>query len=92
MIRINVEDTKVDEYSGVSQKTGKPFHIRKQEAWCILPGEKKERPIFIQLEEDQEPYQPGSYILDSSCFYIDRYDSLSLGRIKLTQKSAVKAA
>ena len=91
MIHVKVEDTNINEFNGVSKTTGKPFHIRKQEAWAILPGQKKERPFFIQLEDGQEPYQPGTYVLDPSCFYIDRYDSLSLGRIKLIQKSAVKA-
>ena len=46
-IKISIEDSTVEEFSGISQKTGKPFTIRKQEAWVTLPGEKRERPFVI---------------------------------------------
>jgi len=91
-IKISIEDTAVDEFSGISQKNGKPFTIRKQEGWVTLPGEKRQRPFVIQLDDDQPPYAPGDYLLDPSTYFINRFGALSLGRIKLVKQSAARAA
>lgn len=87
-MKIEVQTSHVDEFSGVSNRTGKPFTIRKQEAWAHLPGEPYPRAIAIPLGRDQEPYAPGTYALDPRSFYVDKFGSLSLRPALVDPKAA----
>ena len=77
-MKIEIQNAHVDEFSGTSNRTGRPFTIRKQEAWAHLPGEPYPRAISIPLGREQSPYAPGTYALDPKSFFVDKFGSLSL--------------
>lgn len=77
-MKIEVTSNEVDEFSGVSRNTGKPFQIRKQQAWGHLPGQPYPQLISIPLGRDQAPYQPGVYELAQESFVVNKYQELGL--------------
>lgn len=83
MLKVLVETTLVDERRGVSAKTGKPYQIREQEAWMFgydRDGKAHPHPqkIKLTLDDDQQPYQIGSYILDPASIYVDRFGQVAI--------------
>lgn len=94
MIKVQVETTVVDLKQGTSAKTGKPYSIREQEAWgffCARDGKPHPHPqrIKLTLDDDQQPYEIGTYQLDPSSLYADKWGQISI-RAKL--RSTVQAA
>lgn len=97
MLKIQVETTVVDLKTGTSAKTGKPYAIREQEAWAYLFGrDGKPYPhpqkIRLTLDDDQQPYEIGTYQLDLSSIYADRFGQLALRARLFRPVTAAKAA
>lgn len=100
MLKIEIKDSNVHVKSGVSAKTGKPYNIREQEAYAHVfakDGKLAAYPVRINLSlPDEGPgYNPGTYQLDPSCIYVDRFGSLAISRprlLPLVSNVAAKAA
>lgn len=100
MIDIEIESTSVKTKSGVAAKTGKAYSIREQQAWAYLlhpdTKQKQKHPVSIvlTLEDNQEPYPTGSYIMHPASIYVGSFDRLNIGRIQLMPRAPkeVKAA
>lgn len=71
MPKVIIESSELNVRAGVSQRTGKPYELREQEA--LLRAERLAGPIRITLASNQPPYEPGEY-------EIDWERSLSFGR------------
>lgn len=96
MIKIEVKDATVQTRSGVSAKTGKPYNIREQEAYAYVFGrDGKPAPypvrISLSLPDNGPGYNPGTYSLDPSCIYVDRFGGLAISKPRLLPL-VVKAA
>lgn len=69
---------------------GKTTTFYEQEAYITLPdadGNPRPYPmpltLNIDVDRQQQPYQPGLYLIDERSFYIDRFKSLAVGRLYL---------
>lgn len=91
MINIEVKSAETRYVSGTSQK-GKPFSFYKQDAYAHLPGEPYPIRVEISHDKSEQAYQPGMYTILPDSFYVDRFNSLTLGRLNLQQVRPVKAA
>lgn len=83
MLKVQVETTVVDEKRGTSAKTGKPYVIREQEAWIWFynrDGKPQPHPqrVILTLDDDQNPYEIGAYILDPASLYADRFGQVAI--------------
>ncbi|MEO8059067.1 MAG: single-stranded DNA-binding protein [Burkholderiales bacterium] len=77
MIKITVAQTTVKELSGTSKTTGKPYHMRFQNAYAFTVDREGNTPPYpekfeISLDKDAAPYAPGDYTLHPSALYLDR--------------------
>ena len=97
MLKVQVETTMFDLKQGTSAKTGKPYSIREQEAWMFGYGrDGKPQPhpqkIKLTLDDDQQPYETGTYQIDPASLYVDRFGQVAI-RVRLRQiAQAAKAA
>jgi hypothetical protein len=96
MLKVEVSSANFSLKEGVSAKTGKPYKIREQEGWMYCYGrDGKPQPhpqlIRVTLDDDQEPYQPGNYILCPSSIYIDRFGQPAI-RARLRAQMAAPLA
>lgn len=78
---VTIESEYVEERSGVSVKTGKPWSISNQFAWAFMTdptgvADKHPTKIKVTLAEGQKPYKVGNYFLHTSSFYRGDYDRL----------------
>lgn len=94
MLKVSVETTVVGEKRGVSAKTGKPYAIREQEAWMFgYDREGKPHPhpqkCKLTLDDDQQPYPLGTYVLCPSSLYVDRFGQIG---IRARLRAAVQQA
>ena len=85
-IKIEVSTDAVITRSGISARTNKPYSIREQEAYAHTVDRdgvisKYPQRIKITLGDNQAPYPPGLYTVAPESFYVDRFDSLSLGLV-----------
>uniref|UniRef100_A0AAU8B5L8 DNA-Binding protein G5P n=1 Tax=Dulem virus 52 TaxID=3145763 RepID=A0AAU8B5L8_9VIRU len=83
LLKVQIFPTsRIDERSGVSQKTGKDWFIRTQEAYIDLGGQ---FPVMVKipLQKDQVPYGVGFYVVHPSSFKISGYADLQVGDIVL---------
>lgn len=83
MLKIQVETMVVDAKNGTSAKTGKPYSIREQEAWMYgYDREGKPHPhpqrVRLTLDDDQKPYEVGTYQLCPSSIYVDRFNQIAI--------------
>lgn len=90
LLVISIEDIKVETKSGT--KDGKDWEIHEQKGYAHLfdqDGQPKKYPteIKVSCRVDESgkpnPYKVGKYTLDPVCFYVGKYDSLSLARLQL---------
>lgn len=92
MLRVIVESAKVNEKSGNSVKTGRPYRIREQEVYVYLVddgGVEKKFPTAMRIGlEEAPPYEPGEYLLSPACLYVGKFDQLVVGRITLKPRAA----
>jgi len=87
MLKVQVETTVFDLKQGTSAKTGKPYSIREQEAWMFGYGrDGKPQPhpqkIKLTLDDDQNPYEVGTYQIDPASLYVDRFGQVAI-RVRL---------
>jgi len=85
-IKIEVSNETVEVRSGVSAKTGKPYSMREQEAYAHTvsrdgSAQKYPQRIKITLGDQQPAYPVGIYTVAAESFFVDRFDSLSLGLV-----------
>lgn len=86
MIVIAIESTQVNEKSG--NKNGKDWFMRFQQVSITghsvdgFPS-KHPRETTIQLEDGEQPYAVGNYVLASTAFYFGDFGRFTMGRIKL---------
>lgn len=98
MLKIQVETTIIDTKTGTSAKTGKPYCIREQEAWMFgFDREGKPQPhpqrIRLTLDDDQKPYEVGSYQLCPSSIYVDRFNQIAIrARLRVPAPAQVAKA
>lgn len=88
MIKVEVQSAEVISKSGTSAKTGKPYSIREQAAYAYLydrngNAEPHPRPIRIGLDDGQNPYSPGNYLLTPESIFVGGFGELKFGRVKL---------
>ncbi|OOF69540.1 single-stranded DNA-binding protein [Rodentibacter caecimuris] len=74
--------SKVEERSGVSEKTGKNWYIRTQEAYIHLGGQFPVQ-VKVPLAKDQVPYGSGDYYVHPQSFKTSAYFDLKVGDIVL---------
>ena len=82
-LKVKITTTEIDEFSGTS-KSGRPFTIRKQPALLYLPGDPDPFRFTVRLDDQQQPFQPGHYIIDMTSVRVDRFGSLEFGPLKLS--------
>lgn len=82
-MRIEIQSTDLFTKSGNAKTTGKPYSIRKQDAWAHIEGQPYPVRISFNLEDNAAPYQIGMYVLDERSFYVDKFGNLSIGRLLL---------
>jgi hypothetical protein len=99
MIKIEIKSTEIFPFSGISQKTGKPFSIRNQEAYAYTFDEHgNPRPypelVKISLDDQQLPHPVGFYILKPESVFVDKFQRLAIGRPSLVavQNNVSRAA
>ena len=83
-MHIEIQSTELFVKSGNAKSTGKPYSIRKQDAWAHIEGQPYPVRIGFNLEENAAPFQPGMYVLDERSFYVDKFGNLSIGRLILS--------
>ena len=79
-MKIEIVSAETREQSGVSQKTGKNYHIRKQQAFAHLDGQKYPVAFTLNVPNDRQPYAPGFYQLNECSFFVDRFGALGLSQ------------
>jgi hypothetical protein len=92
MIRIEIQSDTVEPFSGISQKTGKPFSMRNQFGYAFLTdamGQPLPYPtkIKISLGDLQPPYPVGNYTILPASLFVDKYDKLAIGSLSLKSLS-----
>ena len=96
-MRIEIKSDKIQEISGISKSSSKPYLIRKQSGYAYVvdeAGQPQPYPesIDINLDREQPPYVPGMYLVMDSSFYVGDFKSLSIGKLRLQPLEAAKAA
>ena len=87
MINIEVKSNETRYVSGTS-KAGKPFQFYKQDAYAHLKDQPYPVRVEISHDKAEEAYEPGVYHILPESLYVDRFNSLTLGRLKLAPVAA----
>ena len=83
LLKVQIFSTsRIDERSGVSEKTGKDWFIRTQEAYIALGGQFPVQ-IKVPLKKAQVPYSPGNYYVHPTSFKVSGYFDLKVSDIVL---------
>ncbi|WP_018653002.1 single-stranded DNA-binding protein [Actinobacillus capsulatus] len=83
LLKVQIFPTsRIDERSGVSQKTGKEWFMRTQEAYIDLGGQFPVQ-FKVPLQKDQVSYAPGHYYVHPQSFKTSSYFDLQVGDIIL---------
>ncbi|MGX2951485.1 single-stranded DNA-binding protein [Ursidibacter arcticus] len=83
LLKVQIFPTaRIDERSGKSEKTGKDWFIRTQEAYIDLGGQYPVQ-IKIPLQKDQVPYGSGHYVIHPKSFKTSAYFDLQVGDVIL---------
>jgi hypothetical protein len=82
-IAVDIKSREVLTKRGIASKTGKEYAIHEQIGYVELD---KPYPLEMRVpvESPDKPYAPGTYRVDSSCVYVNRYGQLQFGRLKLS--------
>jgi len=106
MIKIEVKSTAIQPRTITVKsgaRAGQQMTFHEQDAYAFTTDEQgSPRPypqritLNINVPEGQSPYAPGFYMLDPACFFVDRFNSLQIGRLRLkpfaAQATAARAA
>jgi hypothetical protein len=81
MLKLEVRSGEVSLKQGTSAKTGKPYSIREQVAWCFFvdaQGVLEPYPsrVLLTIEDNEQPYPPGIYELSPSSFSLGKFGSI----------------
>lgn len=97
MIRIVVQSVAVREMSGTSQRTGKPYSMKIQQAYAWPLDADGNPPLYPEKfeivlgRERPEPYPKGEYTLHPSAIYVDGRGNLAVSP-RLTPRAAAAPA
>ena len=93
-MKIEIVNQEFEQISG-TDRNGRPFNMRKQQAYASLEGQKYPTAIMITLGENQQPWPVGMYEVGGGSFYVDRYGQLALAKTlqlrALSSSSIVKS-
>lgn len=83
MIIVTVAQTGVRELTGNSKISGKPYHLRFQNAYAhVVDADGNKNPFpekfEINLRDSESAYMVGDYTLDASSLYVDRDGRLAV--------------
>lgn len=90
-IVVEIENSQITTRSGTSERTGKPYTIREQQALMFRDGERYPERIKVTLDEGTSAYQPGRYSLSDASFSVSRFGAIQVRPLLLRiqeQKSA----
>lgn len=79
MIKIEIQDASVNVREFTRKETGELMQFREQTAYAFLSGPYPER-ITLNLGPQDQPYQPGTYQLDSQSIMVNKYRGLEFAR------------
>jgi len=83
-MKIEIANVSVRNQSGISQRTGKPYSMEKQEAYLHLDGQPYPVKFEFTLAQGATPYQKGFYTITDKTFIVDRFGSLGIsGQLEL---------
>lgn len=83
LLKVQIFPTsRIDERSGKSEKTGKDWFIRTQEAYIDLGGQFPVQ-FKVPLAKDQIPYAAGNYYVHPKSFKTSGYFDLQVGDVIL---------
>ena len=87
-VTVEVKSRDVLTKRGIASKTGKEYAIHEQIGYVEL---EKPYPLEMRIpvQSPDTPYAPGTYLIDPSCLYVNRFGQLQLGRLKLSLLSVV---
>ena len=80
-MKIVIKSAEVSAKNVISKRTGKPYTFREQTAF-LTDGEEVRR-FYVTLQDGQNPYAPGEYVLSSESFRVTPYGALEIGRLLL---------
>lgn len=84
-MKIEIVDTKVDNFSGISKKTQQPFSIDSQKGYFHQEGLQYPKEMKINLQKNDQgvsvPYLVGFYELSPSSFYVDKFNNLAVNPV-----------
>lgn len=92
MIKLEIHDTQIDEFTGISKKSGNPFNIRKQTGFAHLSSSPYPIQISINLDDGQAPFLPATYELLEDSYFVNNFGQLQIGRLKLKKIADLKLA
>ena len=78
MNTVEIVSSEITDIKGTSQKTGNPYHIRKQTGYIQLPNAPYPKDFEFNLDSDESPYSVGKYRLHESSIYVDRNGRLAI--------------
>lgn len=90
-IVIEIENAQITTRSGTSERTGKPYTIREQQALMFREGERYPERIKVTLDEGMSAYPPGLYTLSDASFSVSRFGAMQV-RPLLLRIASEKAA
>lgn len=95
MIKIEVasEEVTTRQSRKSDPRTNQPYVFHEQEAFAFVAGrdgqpQRYPQRIRITLDDRQDAYKPGLYVLAPESVYVDRFGGLSLGRVVLRPMAA----
>lgn len=98
MLKVEVEKVETRTLEGTSQKTGKPYKFKIQEAYIYLVDPSNNLPhrfptkFDIMLDADEQPYAPGIYQLSVGSIEVNRNGRLNVNPFLQSAKPAATAA
>lgn len=102
MIKIEVKDATVNPRvitPSQGKNAGRQMTFYEQDAYAFTADEQgKPRPypqrivLNIDMDKGAKPYAPGFYTVCPSSLFVDRFNSLQLGRLKLVPLAAPAVA
>lgn len=91
-IKIEVQSTDVDTFSGVGKESKRPFTINKQVGWLHKPTEPYPQKIELMLKDASKPYAVGVYAIDvDRSVYVDRNGRLAISPVLIAHAQVRKA-
>lgn len=78
MVRIEIESTKLNQRSGISKESGKPYSMQEQMALMFRQGERYPEKIKLTLDKDASAYAVGHYMLSDESFELSRFAGIQI--------------